>query len=75
MNIQHIIKDCSLYKLKIMRTYRYLKATVTKPNGTTSLRNLKLSDAYMLSRMAQDNQKVVIRSACCNPHQYKKIFG
>lgn len=58
-----------------MRTYRYLKATVTRNDGTTKLHNLKLSDAYMLSRMAQESEKVVIRSACCNPNQYKKIFG
>lgn len=57
-----------------MRLYKYLKATVTKSDGTTKLHNLKLSDAYMLSRMAQENDKVVIRSACCNPHQYKSIF-
>jgi hypothetical protein len=57
-----------------MRTYKYLKATVTKPDGTTKLHNLKLSDAYMLSRMAQQNDKVVIRSACCNKNQYKSIF-
>lgn len=57
-----------------MRTYRYLKATITK-NGKTKLHNLKLSDAYMLSRMAQESEKVVIRSACCNVNQYNKIFG
>lgn len=58
-----------------MRLYKYLKATVTNPDGSTRLHNLKLSEAYRLSKMAQQNDKIVIRIAYCNPKQYKLIFG
>jgi hypothetical protein len=53
----------------------YLKLWVTRHNGTTFENPLKLSEAYLISRIAKDNAKVEVNYTICSPERYKSIFG
>lgn len=54
---------------------KYLHCTITNNNGTTFTNPLKLSEVHLISQIAQENQKIIIRLETCTKEQYKAIFG
>lgn len=54
---------------------KYLKITITTHNGLSVENPLKLSEAHLISKMAQENKKLEIKIVECDAKSYKFIFG
>lgn len=58
-----------------MKNKKYLSCIITTHSGAVVDNELKLSEAYLISRMAQDNKKVEVHCIECHPDDYKIMFG
>jgi hypothetical protein len=60
-----------------MKTKKYLYIIVRHADGKTHKNPLKLSEAYLISKIAQDyaNATIIIELATATTEQYKYIFG
>lgn len=58
-----------------MKTYQYLHVIVTNKNGTKFLNPLKLSEAHIISKIAQENESLTITLKICSKEQYKLRFN
>jgi hypothetical protein len=58
-----------------MKTKKYLDVKIQRKNGSWFNNPLKLSEAHLISKIAQENQKIIIYSAECNLSHYKYLFG
>lgn len=54
---------------------KYLDVRVTKHDGSTFSNPLKLSEAYLISQLAQNSQRVMVTCLECNKEYYKSLFG
>lgn len=48
---------------------------ITTDTGAVVDNELKLSEAYLISTMAQENKSVKVTCIECHPDDYKIIFG
>ncbi len=53
---------------------KYLDCTVTMNSGDTFNNPLKLSEAYLVSQLAQENEKVVVHLQEVSKERYDQIF-
>lgn len=60
-----------------MKLKKYLDVKKHRTNGAVWDNPLKLSEAYLISQMAQDVEfdKIIVRLAEATPEQYEAIFG
>ncbi len=56
-------------------TKKYLKCTVTPNVGKVFENPLKLSEAYMISQLAQENNNVLVKFVETDESTYNFIFG
>ena len=54
---------------------KYLHVTVYKRGGLTFTNPLKLSEAHLISKLAQEHVEVVVRLEIADEFEYKVIFG
>ncbi|GAG93733.1 unnamed protein product [marine sediment metagenome] len=58
-----------------MKNKKYLNCVVTKVNGDVFNNPLKLSEAYLVSQLAQEHRKVVVTCATTHKAHYDSMFG
>lgn len=58
-----------------MKNKVYLNCVVTRHDGTTFENPLKRREAYLISRLAQNNRSVKVTLRLCTHGTYKSIFG
>jgi len=58
-----------------MKTKQYLNLIVTDKNGNKFRNPLKLSEAHLISKIAQENYHISVTLMTVNPYLYKSIFG
>ena len=54
---------------------KYLSCTVTRFDRTTFQNPLKLSEAHLISQLAQQNFEVTVVLMHCSKDYYKSLFG
>lgn len=58
-----------------MTKYQFLSVTVTRHNGTTFSNQLKLSEAHLISRIAQENKSILVELVTCTKKEFQLNFG
>ncbi len=58
-----------------MKDKKYLHCQITAHSGMTFNNPLKLSEAHLVSRIAQENKSVVVTIRTVDIANYKSIFG
>jgi len=58
-----------------MKTKKYLHVVVNRNDGTYFKNPLKLSEAYLISKMAQENKEIIVSLKTIPERDYKIIFG
>ena len=64
-----------ILKLKTMKTKKYLKVLVNRNDGTWFSNPLKLSEAHLVSQIAQENKSLTVQLIETSNEGYKAIFG
>lgn len=54
---------------------KYLDCVITTHEGKTIHNPLKLSEAHLISKMAQENKEVTVKAKECEDKYYKLTFG
>lgn len=54
---------------------KYLNLTITAYDGRVFSNPLKLSEAYLISKAAQENKSIRVELRNCDLKEYKLIFG
>lgn len=54
---------------------KYLNCIITTHAGTTFSNPLKLSEAHLISQIAQEQKSVTVTLVKCDSKTYKTIFG
>lgn len=54
---------------------KYLECTVYKFDGTKFINDLKLSEAHLISQIAQENERITVKIKECTKEYYKIVFG
>ena len=53
---------------------KYLQCLVTRKDGSIYSNPLKLSEAYLISQLAQENEKVSVKAKECTKGEYESMF-
>ena len=72
---QNNLKKSINQTIKTMKTKQYLNVVVTDKNGRHFTNPLKLSEAYLISRIAKENKVLTVQVTECPASAYKLIFG
>lgn len=64
-----------MFNLIIEIMKKYLFVTVKMNSGHTFTNRLKLSEAYLISQLAQENKFLTVHLCTCDKAYYKMIFG
>lgn len=54
---------------------KFLFVEVTRRDGSKFINELKLSEAYLISQLAQEHAVLIVRLEKCSHERYKSIFG
>lgn len=54
---------------------QYLSLTITRNDGSQFNNPLKLSEVYLISKIAKDNKKIEISLTNCSKEQYNQLFS
>ena len=58
-----------------MKDRKYLKCVITRNDGSTFTNPLLLSEAHFITKMAKENEKVLVTCETAHEDEFKSIFG